>query len=674
MRASSPPVRRLSASCLQEELCALGHQLHIDPRYRDTRPIARSASSLYLANEPVGYYQPPPMAPSVTHFSPMRPLRRTPPPSIYIEEYQDEPAKEAGTSQESFGNFAAYSDAHQPLNEEGIASVAHSDEIPFIDDEEEEKQQQQAQRPCMASCSASSTSTVRRNTAAGYRKTVSFDLEQTEPPEVGATGIDRKYHTHDAISHYAAKDSSTESLMAEQSERIPLIQKIRRELNSKRATNCTADGFSSGGSGSNSQRSSSESIERMPLLRQNQSPCHRQLNTQRSHKRSGVAPMATAPIVSIQVPSVCEIESSCTRSPSVNTSNRYCARTTNTNTTTTIPSTTCRRASSQVNLSPRFLLPLGQGKVREMAAYFNAHKDFPLGINKSRSTSALDDTGSKPKPKLSQAEQGHILKQLKEWSLYGSAGKDYDAEPDKSGKTSCECPCCGHCRGKTSSSEKEQHRTEKQQTVATFKCYDSCLEDEVKADARPKPVAELDLVPEISRYASCRRSVMCSNRQAHSVRQLKRNKQQKQLNRAKHSSHPCHHQRRHHHHHCPSSPPSTAKLLLSLASSSNSGSGSGSGNTPSINKMSSKSCPNCGDTTDDCYSCSCSCSEAESCSSAGESSSSCYAAHCDSLKAGRAGGAGDDGDNADDAARGSWVAGTTPLGPSSSKTMCPTHR
>ncbi|XP_070137011.1 afadin isoform X3 [Drosophila bipectinata] len=673
MRASSPPVRRLSASCLQEELCALGHQLHIDPRYRDTRPIARSASSLYLANEQAGYYHPPPMAPSVTHFSPMRPLRRTPPPSIYIEEYQDEPAKEAGTSQESFGNFAAYSDAHQPLNEEGIASVAHSDEIPFIDDEEEEKQQQQ--RPCMASCSASSSSTVKRNPAAGYRKTVSFDLEQTEPPEVGATGIDRKYHTHDAISHYAARDSSTESLMAEQSERMPLIQKIRRELNSKRATNCTADGFSSGGSGSNSQRSSSESIERMPLLRQSQSPCHRQLNTQRSHKRSGVAPMATAPIISIQVPSVCEIESSCTRPPSVNTSNRYCARTTNTTTTTT-PSTTCRRASSQANLSPRFLLPLGQGKVREMAAYFNTHKDFPLGINKSRSTSALDDPGGKPKPKLSQAEQGHILKQLKEWSLHGSAGKDYDAEPDKSeGKTGCECPCCGHCRGKASSSEKEQHQAERQQTVSTFKCYDSCQEDEVKAEARPKP----EPVPEMSRYASCRRSVMCSNRQAHSVRQLKRNKQQKQLNKAKQSPHPCHHQRRRHHHHhhhppphhcppaVPSSPPSTAKLLLSLASS-----GSASGNTPSSNKMSSKSCPNCGDTTEDCYSCSC--SEAESCSSGGESSSSCYAAHCDSHKA-RAGGAADDGDNADGVAGGGRCVDTKPLGPpSSSKTMCPTHR
>jgi len=590
----------------------------------------------------------------------MRPLRRTPPPSIFIEEYQDEPPKD---SQESFGNFAAYSDAHQPLNEESIASVAHLDEIPFIDDEDEEKQQQH--RPCMSTSGCSST--VKRNPAAGYRKTVSFDLEQTAETEPGATGIDRKYHTHDAISHFAASASSTESLMAEQSERIPLIQKIRRELNSKRATNCTADGFSSGGSGSNSQRSSSESIERMPLLRQNQSPCHRQLNNQRSHKRSGVA--TAAPIVSIQVPSVCEIESSSTRSPTVNTSNRYCASTTLKS--KTIPSTlqaNSRRASSQVNLSPRFLLPLGQGKVREMADYFNANKNFPPSINKSRSTSALDDPGSKPCAKLSQAEQGHILKQLKEWSLYGSAGKDYDEAGKPGDKTGCDCPCCGHCRGKTP--EQEQHQgkqqQQQQQVVATFKCYDSCQDDEA----------------ELSRYASCRQSVMCSNRQAHSVRQVKRNKQQKhgQL-KAKPGTHPRHH---HHHHHCrkqtrprpraPSSPPSTAKLLLSLATSSSSNTKRRSSSSTS-NMRTSKSCPNCGDATDDCYSCSC--SEVESCSSAGESSSSCCAAHCEVLEIRGHFVGGDNNDDEGDASAVGGAGAKVPL-PSSTRpastAVCPTHR
>jgi len=605
MRASSPPVRRLSASCLQEELCALGHQLHIDPRYRDTRPIARSASNLYLGNDQGGYYHPPPMAPCVTHFSPMRPLRKTPPPSIYIEEYHDEPAKD---SQESFGNFAAYSDAHQPLNEEGIASMALSDEIPFIDDEEEEKQHQQ--RPCMSTSSCSST--VKRNPAAGYRKTVSFDLEQGDG-EPGAIGIDRKYHTHDAISHFAASASSTESLMADKDERIPLIQKIRRELNSKRATNCSADGFSSGGSGSNSQRSSSESIERMPLLRQNHSPCQRQLNTQRSHKRSGVG--TAAPIVSIQVPSVCEIESSSTRSPTVNTSNRYCASTTFQ--TKTIPGTTMkansRRASSQVNLNPRFLLPLGQGKVREMAEYFNANKNFPPIINKSRSTSALDDPGSNPCAKLSQAEQSRILKQLKEWSLHGSAGKDFDEAEKVGDKISCECPCCAHCRGKR---EQHQGKQEQHQVAATFKCYDSCR------DVEAEPTKQK---PELSRYTSYRQSVMCSNRQAHSVRQLKRNKQQKHVQlRTKPSSH----SRHHHHHHChkqqrpraPATPPST----------DNTKSNSSDTKRSSASMRNPQSCSNCGDAIDDCHSCSC--SEVESCSSAGESSSSCCAAHCEVLE------------------------------------------
>lgn len=571
----------------------------------------------------------------------------------------------------------------------------------------------------MTSTSCSS-STVKRNPAASYRKTVSFDLDQTEEddaaePGAGGTGIDRKYHTHDAISHLAAGASSTESLLAEQQpERMPLIQKIRRELNSKRATNCSADGFSSGGSGSNSQRSSSESIERMPLLRQNpnpnqnQSPFHlRQLNTQRSHKRSaGVAHCPATPIVSIQVPSVCEIESSCTTRPrpapppNVNTSNRYCASTSTSTKTKTISTSTStlaansgrRRASSHVNLSPRFLsVPFGQGKVREMAAYFNDNKDFlsnSPNINKSRSTSALDDpVSSQPCAKLSQAEQGHILKQLKEWSLYGSAGKDYE-RPDKSSKTSCDCPCCGHCRGKALPEPAEQ---EKHQAVATFKCYDSCQEDEAESE-------EAKQKSELTRYAACRRSVMCSNRQAHSVRQLKRNKQQKQQQQHKAkpgAAHPRHHH--HHHHHqrrChqqqePTSPPSTAKLLLSLASSSTVNSntrGSTSSQTKhcsSSNKRNSKSCPNCQDcrdATDDC--CSGSCSDAESCSSAGGESSStncCAAAHCDALEMHGNLMGGNNGDDdvdeddadADDVDRGHCVK--VPTRPTATP-LCPTHR
>ncbi|XP_017141725.1 uncharacterized protein LOC108155427 isoform X4 [Drosophila miranda] len=684
MRASSPPVRRLSASCLQEELCAQGHQLHIDPRYRDTRPIARSASSLYLANDQ-GYYHPiPSAAAAAAHFSPMRPLRRTPPPSIFIEEYLDEPPKEpepvatasattatatACTSQESFGHFATYSDAHQPLNEDGIASMADSDDIPFIDDEEE-----QQMPPICPPVAAAPSFTVKRTPVAGYRKTVSFDLEQTPTTGAGAgrggaaaPGIDRKYHTHDAISHFAASTSSSESLMAEQAERMPLIQKIRRELNSKRATNCTADGFSSGGSGSNSQRSSSESLERMPLLRQQQqSPVQRQLNTQRSHKRSGLSPSPSsgsvavsaaaappplAPIISIKVPNLCETESSCTRSRSlsVNTSNRYCASTIRTSTTSASASASAsvsakasslppppptpiirrRRASCQMNLSPNFLLPLGQGKVREMAAYFNANQNFPPNIarSKSKSTSALAAATSSASSKLSHCEQGHILKQLKEWSLYGSAGKDYDVpvKVPEPVKTSCDCPCCGHCREGIQTQD-EQHQQQQQEkhlpgssVGSTFKCYDSCRED-AEASSRKQP-------PELSRFAACRRSVMCSNRQVHSLRQLKRNKQQRQEHKQEHLKH-----KAKHHHHChhqprpqaPVSPPSTAKLLLSLVS------GSGSSKYPgtSTPNKASKSCPNCENASDDyTNSYSCSCSEAESCSSTADSTSGCCS-HC----------------------------------------------
>ncbi|SPP84610.1 Hypothetical predicted protein, partial [Drosophila guanche] len=694
MRAASPPVRRLSASCLQEELCAQGHQLHIDPRYRDTRPIARSASSLYLANDQ-GYFHPiPSAAAAAAHFSPMRPLRRTPPPSIFIEEYLDEPPQEVPppvepcqvscTSQESFGHFAAYSDTHQPLNEDGIASMAHSDDIPFIDDEEEQQQMPPICIPAVAPCPSF---TVKRTPVAGYRKTVSFDLEQ--PPTTGqaagagagvaaaaALGIDRKYHTHDAISHFAASTSSTESLMAEQAERMPLIQKIRRELNSKRATNCTADGFSSGGSGSNSQRSSSESIERMPLLRQ-QSPLHRQLNTQRSHKRSGLCPSTSSssvtvsvpvsavaaapppPIISIKVPNLCETESSCTRSrsrsPPVNTSNRYCASTIRTSTTSASASASAkanlpppppiirrRRASSQINLSPNFQLPLGQGKVREMAAYFNANQNFPpsMARSKSKSTSALaapSSPSSSTSAKLSHCEQGQILKQLKEWSLYGSAGKDYDVpvpEPVpvpavEPVKTSCDCPCCGHCRDGIQPQEEQKEKQLSGNAGSTFKCYDSCRDEDVEASSRKQ-------ASELSRLASCRRSVMCSNRQVHSLRQLKRNKQQRQEHKQEHLKHKAkqdsashRHRHRHHNHHChhqqtrlkaPVSPPSTAKLLLSLASSS--------GSSKSASNQVNKSWPNCENASDDYpNSCSCSCSEAESCCSAADSTSGCCP-HC----------------------------------------------
>ncbi|XP_015022895.2 afadin isoform X7 [Drosophila mojavensis] len=637
MRSVSPPVRRLSASCLQEELCALGHQLHIDPRYRDTRPIARSASSLYLSNEPAaGYYQPPVAAP---HFSPMRPLRRTPPPSIFIEEYQDDPAPaepEARNSQESFTNFASYSDAHQPLNEESIASMADSGDIPFIDDEEEQQQQpaldrQQQQRPCFASSSgshATPSSTIKRNPAAGYRKTVSFDLEQQQPPSV-APSIDRKYHTHDAISNFAISNSSSESLLAEQqaNERMPLIQKIRRELNTKRATNCSAVDYSSGGSGSNSQRSSSESIERMPLLRQQQqqpqqpSPCRRQLNAQRSHKRSGLsvtaatstitttstaAAAATAatvvPIVSIQVPS--DSSCACSRTQNVHKSNKYCASTTLKPSTTEFSSSSSsnyavgstRRASSHTNLSPSFLSPLGQGKVREMAAYLNAqHSLMPSSKSKSKSTSALVVA---ERPKLTQNEQGDILKQLREWSLFGSAGKDYNIElPQKpqqqqqqsQSQLSCDCPCCAHCRPAAANTSSSNSNNDNSSVTATFKCYDSCQEadKEPLASTRAPPHSQSHAQSlALARQLPCRRSVMCNNRQSHSVRQMKRNKQQRQKQRPQHFQHQHQQTRQHHHHHQhhhhrhhhrhhhqqqqqpPASPPSTAKLLLSLASSS----------------------------------------------------------------------------------------------------------
>nr|XP_036229518.1 afadin isoform X4 [Bactrocera oleae] len=661
VRSSSPPMRRLSASSLQEELCARGHQLHIDPRYRDTRPIARSVSSLYLSNENnLNNVQ---NSNNYFHNSPVRQRNNstlntnTPPPSIYIEEYTDpDPDPENTQKRSSTDSFAnlSYTEAHQPLNEDGIASVADSDDIPFIDDgsptedvptyvpaQKEIQQSQLLQRlERIPKPPPGIISNVRRN-APGYRKTVSFDLEETKVRRRDSIsldrgpGINRKFHTHDAISKLArasidSNRASSESLDKIERERIPLIQKIRRELNSHRSTSGSIATSTNSGSGSNSNRSSNESVEKIPLITK---PIHdlnissattirpkRELNTIRatsgggfsgnqqrtniskrsaplhnptnlvnitntsvsnskpvsvsrtcdipSHLRAGGNPTTAAKtntVVTIKVPSVCEIESSSetvhnycpARSHShANIHFPNCLDHTDTDTTATCHTHTTTLTVSQgrqlhspkkeVDHLHRFNKPFGEGKVREMTAFFERNQTFDATGHPRDTCSGLSNAFSKsasylypPKAatspsktkNLTKQEQFDILQQLKEWSLHGSSGKDYqinlqdsyfrntfenetkqritenvnintqnnsesnaptkvistptlltpESELSISTIFTCDCPCCANCKKKIVLNSSDPNKTTPEnakstigQTTPSFKCYDSC--------------------------------------------------------------------------------------------------------------------------------------------------------------------------------------------------------
>lgn len=549
--SSSPPVRRLSASSLLEERCLMGYQIPIDPRYRDTRPIARSASSLYNMSKEVSLSTHNLINPQgggmmfhqdIAHqqqqqqynlqqpeqFSPIRQRARsvsnanitnTPPPSIYIEEYM-EPGEQSSAnktnSQESFTNFV-YTEVHQPLNEEGIASVSNKEEIPFIDDgspTEEEKpyvpteQQQQLNRGIIGN-----KKSVNIN---NQRKTVSFDLEDIAPKESNVEILtNRKFHTHDALSKYCSSNNtnssnhnSTESLNKDSNSsldkqgKMSLIQKIRKELNSYRSTSGSVVANSGGdadstGSNTNSQRSSAESIESMPLLTQRFRDVtikpRRELNSIRSTSGGGISNTQQmnlkyqqqqqqqnrffnqTPIkrdfsnsrqtlqTQMPPPPSIQLHNSFVKTPNVNIlSKSNIKQPANVTQTEYVPTSLQKTKSlSQNNLLdqnsddelPEFSKSWGEGKVKEMADYFAKNKDFklqPFQNQKliSKSTSDLMENNKcknkTKKPLLTVPEQTDILKQLKEWSIFGLEGRDFDLNL-KTSKHSDEEQSSKHC-------------------------------------------------------------------------------------------------------------------------------------------------------------------------------------------------------------------------------------
>ncbi|XP_055713838.1 afadin isoform X17 [Phlebotomus papatasi] len=174
--------RRRSSSSSHEDILLnpnFQQKVHIDPRYRDTRPIASNSS---LNRD----YEAPPM--------------------IYVEEYSDDVIrKDSDSMSGNSDNRSAESIQNQPLNEDSLASCVDSDDIPFIDDDNSPPSVHTYLPPSM-SCSQQDVRQIggggpskspgiivknRRDSGSSCRKTVSFDIinndEEMMPLLAGAS-------------------------------------------------------------------------------------------------------------------------------------------------------------------------------------------------------------------------------------------------------------------------------------------------------------------------------------------------------------------------------------------------------------------------------------------------------------------------------------------------------
>ncbi|XP_055853611.1 afadin-like isoform X2 [Episyrphus balteatus] len=243
--------RRLSVNSLQEKIVDQGQLMtHMDPRYRDNRSIATTSWNVIAANENNNSY-----------------ISREANPSIYIEEFDD------GANLEERPIYSC-SDAHQPLNEEGIASVAETDDIPFIDDnvfyEDEEiykpERQQFPRKPIdfrekpISNTETDGIISLNKRSSNAYRKTVSFDLvEKDEKCDYvcqANSSLKKRSHTTQSISSFnekiSPKEQPTELTQVDNTvlyvngnhhhseHPVPTIsipdRKCRRELNTDRST------------------------------------------------------------------------------------------------------------------------------------------------------------------------------------------------------------------------------------------------------------------------------------------------------------------------------------------------------------------------------------------------------------------------------------------------------
>lgn len=424
---SDYPRRRLSASDLQEILCAQGEQIHIDPRYRDTRPIARSNSLVYVFED----------------VSPTRGRLDLCNPPIFIEEYNDnaEPvvvdyqADNQYTDPTAMRRSSMVSQANQPLNEDGIASVADSEEeIPFIDDEFEPDVEAYVpghqSRPSKSGIMVSSSASERR-TSSACRKTVSFDLVENESSRRNSSSLDRenanlsrKSSTFDAISDFydyvnqESNDNYASTLTC-----LPKVQ-IFDEHDLELEVECP-------------------------------SPAHRQLNPERStspRTKQRRRSMSNVPVPLRKFSSSSEVSMMPMnmRPPAKNCSyNSF-----------NLPSIVIEGPPAAATTVKQF----GEGKVRELTVFFESQslpsQCFPSKfISKSTPNLCAVD-------KLNEEEQCKVLKQLNEWGTHGTSGKDYILDFSRPSKPS-------HCHFETS----QKHFNDQCTSQSLPYCYrsDSCL-------------------------------------------------------------------------------------------------------------------------------------------------------------------------------------------------------
>lgn len=411
---SNYPRRRLSASDLQEELCAQGHTLHIDPRYRDTRPIARSSSSLYLFD----------------NISPSRSRTDLCNPTIFIEEYNDnaQPEPPADTQSNDSASLdmrraSIISEVHQPLNEDGIASVADSEEeIPFID--EDFPMNEDVYVPSSASnrtgrgIMVKNTASERR--ASSCRKTVSFDLVENEPSKRNSISLDRenanfnrKSSTFDTFSSFYNNIRGSNDSLGNYSNYTTCLPKVQifDESDVELEVECP-------------------------------SPCHRQLNPERStsplmNNKQRRRSMSAVPVPLRKFSSSSEvsiIQKKMKPPMKYSSYNSF-----NTPSIVIEPAPTVKQ--------------FGEGKVRELAEFFESQlqlqsqnpesKSFPKCFQfknyVSNSTPNLCDENM-----LNEEEKCKVLKQLKEWGVHGTNGKDYLLDFSLKSPKSSQCYCCSN--------------------------------------------------------------------------------------------------------------------------------------------------------------------------------------------------------------------------------------
>lgn len=146
-----PPMRhRYSLSLSQDDILSNDQlqQIHFDPRYRDCRSISNislsSSSSKNRSNSSINSVQLQrghPFCGSQSRIIAQSKKWDTN-PSIYIEEFVDEPPvieqtdKQSASSASIVNSLSSVEDIVQPLDEMCIKSVSSVDEIPFIDDDE----------------------------------------------------------------------------------------------------------------------------------------------------------------------------------------------------------------------------------------------------------------------------------------------------------------------------------------------------------------------------------------------------------------------------------------------------------------------------------------------------------------------------------------------------------